>query len=63
MPARRLRRFHAKGPRPSVLARLSDFLALETDPVASKSLPRAQGHWNHRHAASRADWRPLVVHA
>ncbi|MDX6491257.1 MAG: hypothetical protein QOD43_1502 [Gaiellaceae bacterium] len=46
----------------SAQVRLARLLALQADPVADAFLPRAEGGWNHRHAASGTDRRALVIH-
>ena len=58
------RRKQAEG----VGARASDIrfvglFALNTDPIIGARFPRADCRRNHRHAAGRADWWALVVHA
>ena len=43
--------------------RLVGLFALNTDPIIGARFPRADCRRNHRHAAGRADWWALVVHA
>ena len=43
--------------------RLAGLLTLQADPVARAFVPCAEGDGNHRHAASGADRRTLVIHA
>lgn len=38
------------------------FLALEANPVACDIGAGAQGRWDHRHAADRADQRLIRIH-